>query len=295
MQYDFGIFGGDMRQIYIGKFLEQEGYSVFYYEICQKEEIQPIPIASSFTELLSNVDILLGPIPLTKDNKQIYYQGTNTDMTLERLEHTLLKGRYLFAGCIPPFLYKENTAIFDYMKDKSLTLYNSIATAEGAIVKAITAGKENISGSHSLIIGYGLCGKTLATRVHGLKSTVNICARRNENQMEAQADGFHVFSFHQLKNQISKMDYIFNTVPALVLDKELLAQVKADAIIIDIASAPGGLDYEAAKNKQLCAILCPGLPGIYAPKASAKAMVNTIKYYIANKIDRKVDKNVIGK
>ena len=34
----------------------------------------------------------------------------------------------------------------------------------------------------------------------------------------------------------------------LILDDEILAKVKKDALIIDLASKPGGIDFDAAKH-----------------------------------------------
>ena len=72
-------------------------------------------------------------------------------------------------------------------------------------------------------------------------------------------------------------DFIFNTIPALVLTAPLLKKMKPQVTIIDIASAPGGVDFAAASELNLCARLAPGLPGKYAPASSARAIKETIE------------------
>jgi dipicolinate synthase subunit A len=42
-------------------------------------------------------------------------------------------------------------------------------------------------------------------------------------------------------------------------------------VVIDIASAPGGVDFEAAKQLGIAAKLCPGLPGKYSPRSAGEA------------------------
>ena len=45
-------------------------------------------------------------------------------------------------------------------------------------------------------------------------------------------------SLDELKEELSQADFIFNTIPAMILDRERLEQVKKEALIVDIASAP---------------------------------------------------------
>jgi dipicolinate synthase subunit A len=47
--------------------------------------------------------------------------------------------------------------------------------------------------------------------------------------------------------------------------------------IIDIASAPGGVDFSAAQKMGISAFLCSGLPGKYAPASSASAIQKIIE------------------
>ena len=72
-------------------------------------------------------------------------------------------------------------------------------------------------------------------------------------------------------------DIIFNTVPALVLTEELLRNVRPETVIIDIASRPGGVDFNYCQKKGLHARLCLGLPGKYAPKSAAGILMEVIR------------------
>ena len=48
-------------------------------------------------------------------------------------------------------------------------------------------------------------------------------------------------------------------------------------MILDMASAPGGVDYEACKELGISAALLPGLPGKYAPASSAEILAEKIE------------------
>ncbi len=83
-------------------------------------------------------------------------------------------------------------------------------------------------------------------------------------------------NFHQLSKNVSDYDFIFNTIPSLVLTENILNNVHKDTTIIDIASKPGGTDFDACKSLGINARLCLGLPGKYSPKTSAKIIYNSI-------------------
>lgn len=273
MKYDFGIFGGDMRQVYMSHMMEEAGYRVLRYGMCKEEGMAEQDTASSFFELMERSDTWLGPIPLTRDQRHIFQQGKQTDLSLENLRKGLKGGGRLIAGNIPSGWKEEGWEVYDYMKDKSLTSFNSIATAEGVVSIAIADSPGNLRGSRCLITGFGVCARTLASCLDGLKARVTICARRQEARQEAKTAGYDVLSFEELEWRLREFDYIFNTVPALIFGKDELKQIRKDTLILDLASAPGGMDYEWADGLGLRVKRCPGLPGIYAPRASAQAMM----------------------
>lgn len=278
--HDIGIIGGDMRQVYMADLLTQEGYSVITYCLPSRARTA-CHIASSLNEAVSSSRILAAPIPLTKNQVDIPCKQTADDMTIKALKRILTKQHLLFAGCIPNNLteYFNNHGIYvyDYMQNKELTIYNSIATAEGAIALAISRSTINLHKSQCLITGYGACARMLAGYLSGMYADVTVCARDKSARAYSEACGFHAIDFGQLGMNIGNYDYIFNTVPAVVLTKDLLKKIKENAVIIDIASAPGGLDYAYAKEAKQNAFFSPGLPGIYAPEDSAKALVALLK------------------
>jgi dipicolinate synthase subunit A len=80
----------------------------------------------------------------------------------------------------------------------------------------------------------------------------------------------------------STADLIVNTVPALVIDNPMITKLSARTVIIDLATTPGGTDFEAAKQCNIKAILAPGLPGLVAPKTAGAILATTIPKLIAD-------------
>ena len=95
---------------------------------------------------------------------------------------------------------------------------------------------------------------------------------RDRAMAEAAILADKAVSISDFETHLNEYDFIFNTIPAPVLLKEHLVKMKKHVTIIDIASAPGGVDFAAAARLNLSAFLCPGLPGKYAPVSSAQAI-----------------------
>jgi dipicolinate synthase subunit A len=81
-------------------------------------------------------------------------------------------------------------------------------------------------------------------------------------------------------------DAVFNTVPAIVLTENILKCMRPDSLIVDLASAPGGTDFEAASRLGIKAILALGLPGKVAPKTAGKILADSVPQLIRRELSR---------
>ena len=272
MQYDFAVIGGDRRQVYLANYLKNRRYRVIVYGTEEKDLDRDCKLAGSFFEAITEAGCIIGPVLFSKDGEQIVSKKKHIKLGLKELMANLQKGQSLFGGCISPEILKQckqkKIDVYDFMKMDDVAIYNAIATAEGAIVKAMELKPVNLHGSNCLVLGYGRCGKVLANKLKGLSTHTTICARGETSRSQGEADGFECMDFSELSRHILRFDYIFNTVPAVVLKSDVLKRISKDACIVDIASFPGGVDKKAAKEFGIRSYLCPSLPGIYAPKSS---------------------------
>lgn len=282
----YAVIGGDTRQVYLLHKLIESGYSCITYGLSKEEMLVPLsrdPFenkcykkASSLAEAITHADYVLGPIPFCQDD---YIKG-NEQMKVSDLLHHMHKNQHLFAGCIDKSLQKkfEKKGIYchDYMEVEEIALFNSIATAEGMLAEAIINYPCNLHRSRCLIIGYGRCGKTLADKLKGIGADVTICTRKTQALSAAYCMGYPGIHANDLKDLIKGYDLIFNTVPTVILDDEVLKNVLPISYIFDLASKPGGVDWVAAKSRKLHAGSYLGLPGKYAPASSAVALYDFI-------------------
>ena len=149
---------------------------------------------------------------------------------------------------------------------------NAQLTAEGAILRAMQKTEHALLGSTCLITGYGRIGQELAARLVAMGAFVIVCARSEMQMRAAHAGGAHPVPLGQLGSAAFAADVIFNTVPARVMDGEVLALVKAGALILELASAPFGVDLAAAKALGVHVEVESGVPGRYAPLEAGAAL-----------------------
>jgi len=155
---------------------------------------------------------------------------------------------------------------------------NAVPTAEGAIQIALEQMPVTLWGANCLLLGCGRIAKLLAQRLQGLGAQVCIAARKYGDRAWAEASGWQALPIDQLNGRLRDVQVVFNTVPSLILERSLLAQLPKDCLCIDLASRPG-LDFEAARELGLHCVWARGLPGKVAPVTAAAAIRNTL-YHI---------------
>lgn len=276
--YDFAVIGGDMRQVYLAGELARDGRKVCHYALCQETACgYQADLLSQACDLAPSI---ICPIPMSK-NGNICQSALSQALPIEQLLAHLRPGQTFFAGCVPDGFKEEaigrGVRVVDLMEDTGLALFNTLATAEGAICEAIKRSPINLHKSRCAVLGYGKCGCTLVSYLKGMFCQVQVFSEQDGERARAAlvADGAGDLS--ALEKSAGDYDFIFNTIPARVVDAGILGKMKPSVTIIDIASAPGGVDLAAAEGAGRDAVLCPGLPGKYAPSSSAGAIKEVIE------------------
>ena len=117
---------------------------------------------------------------------------------------------------------------------------NALPTSEGAIQLAMEELPITLHGARVLVIGCGRLGKVLVQQLKGLGAHVSVAARRFDQLAWAGVWGCGMERSDQLRGWLCGYDLIINTVPAQVLGREELSDVKPGCLVIDLASKPGG-------------------------------------------------------
>lgn len=273
------VIGGDLRQLTLARLLKKEGYHIFLYGFDKDIEIDDMEIEDDVDYALSS-DIVILPVPVTFDGESINAPYSKKPLTINEFLDGITPSALVFGGQIKQDLAKalddKSIKFYDYLKREELAIRNSIPTAEGAIKIAIEETPITINGSRCLVLGYGRIGKILSKMLSGLGADVTVEARKYADLAMIEGHGFEPLALGELKNRIDKFDIIFNTVPAMILDYEILKSINKNALVIDLSSKPGGIDFEAAKALGIHVIWALGLPGKIAPVSSGGIIKDTV-------------------
>lgn len=276
--HNFLLLGGDSRQLYLNRILDKNGFSsTLHFD--KNEGL------FSIKEAVETNDVLLCPIPFTKDKINLFSENGLTDLGIGKILELLTSRHTLFGGNIPvsvkEYAKAQGAACFDYMEMEEITVKNAVATAEGAIAEAIGLSPDCLHKSKCLVTGFGRCGKILSLKLKGLEAKVTIADQKETQLANALSMGFDGETLENLSEYIGKYQFIFNTIPAPIFGKELISGMNPEVTVIDIASAPGGVDFDFCRQQNLRAKLCPGLPGIYGPKTSAEILYQGIVKHLS--------------
>ena len=277
MRPAISILGGDLRQVCLARLLSEDGWMVTTWGLEKGGGDGGAPLDQALEG-----DILLLPMPVCR-NGMLHLPLTDTELEAERLWARLRYDQLLLGGMTGNLsrrlMADYGLTLLDYYDREETQVANAVPTAEGALQLAMESTDRTLHDSRCLIIGYGRIGRLLADRLLALGAEVTVSARKYGDLAWIEAWGCRGVQTGALTGQLDRFDLIFNTAPALILDGTRLRETREDCVIIDLASAPGGVDLEAAKRLSRRAIPAPGLPGKVAPRTAAAAIRDSV-YHI---------------
>ncbi len=228
-------------------------------------------------EIPSGTDVVILPVPFSRDGTTLNAPLYGDAIPLSLLD-PYLAGRTVIGGAFSEDFTTRLTASgsvpFDLLRREEFAVLNAIATAEGAVALAISSTQTTLHSSECLVTGRGRIARLLADRLRAFGAHVTVAARKPSDLVWISAAGMRPIHISEIG--ADRYDIIFNTVPALVLTGESLARCRGDCLIIELASAPGGVDRAAAERLGVRIIDAPGLPGKVAPVSAAAAIEKTV-------------------
>jgi dipicolinate synthase subunit A len=284
------IIGGDARQLEVIQKCSELDASVILIGYDNLQNQYTGVVKKSFQpDVLDKVDAVLLPTVGTDDQGKIdsIFSSEELILTDEHLER-MPKQTKIYTGMAKPFLRdlcsRHQIALVELLERDDVAIYNSIPTAEGALMMAIQNTDITIHGSNCMVLGLGRTGLTMARTLKGIGARVQVGVRRPEHFARALEMGFEPFGLHQLSDQVREVDLLFNTIPTMIVTAKVIANIPPRAVIIDLASKPGGTDFRFAEKRGIKALLAPGLPGIVAPKTAGRIIASTLSQLILEDI-----------
>ena len=276
MAKNIWVVGGDPRQAALARLLADDGHGVHTYALELAEGVRCEPSMAG----ADRADCVVLPLPSLGPEGALNAPLSGRSHPLDEVLDPLRPGQLVCAGMVTAPLRamaeERGLALADYFAREELAVLNAIPTAEGAIQLAMEELPVTLHASRVLVVGFGRLGHALVPRLRGLGARVWVCARRYEQQAAAEGMGAGVESMDRLPDWLCGYDLVINTVPAPVLGVEELSALKEGALVIDLASRPGGVDMKAAAALGVRVIWALSLPGKVAPVTSGRYIKDTV-------------------
>ncbi len=284
------FLGGDMRASTAAKKLACGEWDIFCWKVPEIEEEAGVFICDNMYKTVADASAVILPLPASSDGVTLNCKTENNEVKtpLNLVADTLTSECAIIGGKLPKsfvsYAQARGIRTFDYFESESFQIKNAYTTAEAALNIAMNNLTKNVKGSNMAITGYGRIAKQLVKLLRLLDVNVTLLARKESDITWAELDGCKVIRLADNKDKKNKIieitqgyDVIFNTVPYWLFDEAFLRSVDKKTLIIDLASAPGGVDITEAKKLRSNVLWAASLPGKYAPESAGALICDCVR------------------
>ena len=280
---NFAVVGGDKRNVALAEMLFRLGHRVKMYGFTNYERETPMQCKNIY-ETISGAQYIIGPVPCAH-SVMLNAPFHDAPILVEDFFRLIKPSQTLIAGYIKPETFalaeKYGVNAIDMLGREDLLVKNAIPTAEGAIKIAIEETDITLHGNNMLVIGYGRIGTVLSGMLRGMGAVVSTVVNSNRAAALAKSCGHKAINFNEMEAALKEADVIFNTVPKIILCKRNMKHIRKNALIVDLASPPYGVDADAARDFGLKVLFATSLPGKIAPVTTAGYILETVNHIIS--------------
>lgn len=279
------ILGGDTRQIALAASLAEQKMRIQCYGLPQEALPAAVTCCEGWQEAVEGATLMVLPLPASPDGRRLNLPLMNgaeapllTDIFEAIPERVVIAGGK-FTPAVKHFAEERGVALYDYFESEDLQQKNALPTAEGAVSILMREVPRTVSGLSVGVTGFGRVAKALIRLLLAMGAKVTVTARKQADVEAATALGCKTVLLkgkRSLSAFTKGQSVIFNTVPYWLFDEETLADVSPKTLMIDLASAPGGVDANAAAVHGIRVIWALSLPGKYAPLTAGEIIAETV-------------------
>jgi dipicolinate synthase subunit A len=247
------VVGGDLRMLEHMRQARAAGATVQHYgNIPGAEAVAGRTQASSLADAVKGARIISCPIPGVGVDASLYAKYTHEKLLMKP---DVLKGAapgalmmtYQPTPQLIEWAKGTPVEVVPYGEDDELCILHAIPTAEGAIKVAIENTDETLLGMKVLCFGLGRVGASVAQAFAAMKSHVTLTARNPSQLARARAMGFDVIALDRILDHLDRFSLVVSSSSGRVVTREMIERVRPDALIMDLCSPPGSVDFDAAK------------------------------------------------
>jgi len=279
------VFGGDKRHYIAAEILQDRGYDV---AVCGFEKMaHQSNLKSVEAESLPYADFCLLPAPYKDIDGAVKMPFSDKRVKLYKICAQLNPNAMIVFGGADEdsrnIFSDLNLSSYDILADETYTVKNAFITSQAAVMLACSRSLRALSDCGIMICGYGRIGKTLLQLLKGFHAEITVTARKEKDLEWIRTEGSKAVNTGDIHTVIGENDIIFNTIPSRVIYKRELEMAKKDAIFIELASKPHGIDFDEAKRLGLETYIELGLPGRFFPYSAAIAVADAFQRIAINK------------
>jgi dipicolinate synthase subunit A len=261
----FAVIGGDRRSFYAAQKLREYGFETKIFGLKNEEIYRPSEEIKA--------DAVLLPVPLSKDGIRLFAPESKEVIFISDVLQSVAENIPIFAGGT---FGAEDKRITDYAKREDFARMNAVPTAEGALMLALQDGKSTVFGMPVAVFGFGKVAFAVAKLFSAAGAQVTVFARKEQARREAHILGYTAKPLSALTEYAHEYRLLINTVPAKIFERDTLMRIRKDALLMELASAPFGVDFEEAEALGVRTLLASGLPGKYFPETAGYAVAETV-------------------
>ena len=285
------VIGGDLRQVRVVEELANSAAWVRVYGLDLGRDIPGVYPAMDLETAVTRAGVVVFPISGVSAEGTVRLKDPKDRLQLPDEFLTWLEPKTLIVvGSLTEHWRKQclerGLQVLEYAEIDEVAIPNAIPTAEGAVMLAMKNIPVTLHQNSCLILGFGRVAKALARMLLGIGAQVIVAARNPNQRIEAQEWGCKTVELTQLSVVAPEVWVVYNTIPAPVLKREILSRLRKEAVVIDLASAPGGTDFSCAEELGIHAELALGLPGRVAPRSAGEILASTIPALIERELAR---------
>ncbi|HEY1723898.1 MAG TPA: dipicolinate synthase subunit DpsA [Steroidobacteraceae bacterium] len=249
------VVGGDEREQEICRLATESGAVVKAFGFpWPGGGIDRVVLAPDAEQALIGADVALMPIPGIAVDGSLF--ATTKIIPTESLLRGMAPGAHIILGRADERLAQAaarlGIKIHEYETDHELMLLRAPAIVEGVIRVLIENTAITIHGARICVVGQGNTGTVLTRTLLALGAHVTVAARNPVQRASAFTLGATALSLEDLPEVARTFDVLVSTASAPVITSTVIDRLRANTIVVDMASPPGScdLDYAAKSGRK---------------------------------------------
>ena len=292
------LIGGDMRHYTTACALSVKGWNVHLWGVnpIAREPFEGV-LCKHVEDALSDASAVVLPLPTSTDGQTLSCPmiSEGKPLSLYQLLDQISPKTVIIGGRMPRDFCTAAESLgmraIDYFLLEDFQIKNAYTTAEAALSIAMNSLTREIRGARVAITGYGRIAKSLHRLLCAMEADVTVLARKDSDLAWASLMGAKTVKLEDASARAcidghlsSGFDVIYNTVPTWLFDRSFLEHVDPKTFLIDLASAPGGVDICAAKELGSNVLWATSLPGKYAPVSAGEGIAACVDAILTREV-----------